>query len=219
MTPLRALLGAVVSGAILAAASGPALADEEATATSATEEGGDRTGDRQTALMSRVVLKVANPEETRKRLVEAAAAAGGFPVLVTDDSLKIKIPPGELTGMLSKTAAEGSVVEKTLERHDLTQTIADLLGRLRSKREILSRLRGFFDDSNAQATLRIEQTMTDLVAEIEQVEGALRVARDRARWAVVDISFEFAKRDRIVYVHSPFEWLNTVSLGRFLEEF
>jgi hypothetical protein len=100
---------------------------------------------------------------------------------------------------------KGIVVEKNLERSDLTQSIAELKGRLKSKQEILSRMRSFFDDSDATATLAIEQTLTGLVIEIEQVRGALRVFGDRADWAVLDISFQFRERDRVVYVSSPFD--------------
>jgi hypothetical protein len=174
---------------------------------------------RRTALVSRMLLKVINPEDVRTVLEEEAAKIGGFPVLVTDSEIYLKVPPRKLSAMLEIAAKEGMVVEKSLDRKDLTQEIAQLEGQLKSKRKILAKLRSFFDDSNVQATLRIEQTMTDLVTEIERVKGQLRVARDRAQWAVIEISFEFRQRDRIIYVNSPFEWLNTVNLDQFLEEF
>jgi hypothetical protein len=174
---------------------------------------------RQTALLAVMTLKVINPTAARVELERKAAEIGGFPMLITDELLTLKVPPGKLSEILQFAAEQGLVIEKTLERQDLTEQIAQLEGRLKSKLEILKRLRGFFDDSNVSATLRIEQTMTDLVAEIEEVKGQLRVARERAKFAVVDIAFQFKKRDRIIYVHSPFDWLNSVKLDRFLEEF
>ena len=57
--------------------------------------------------------------------------------------------------------------------------------------------------------------MANMVAEMEQLAGRLRVERERARYAVVDVAFQFRERQRIVYVRSPFEWLNTVDLGQF----
>jgi hypothetical protein len=174
---------------------------------------------RQTALLAVMTLKVINPTEARVELEKKAAELGGFPLLITDELLTLKVPPDKLSEILQFATEQGLVIEKTLERQDLTEQIAQLEGRLKSKLEILKRLRGFFDDSNVSATLRIEQTMTDLVAEIEEVKGQLRVARERARFAVVDIAFQFKKRDRIIYVHSPFDWLNSVKLDRFLEDF
>ncbi len=174
---------------------------------------------RRTALVSRLVLKVINPEDARVLLKNRATEDGGFAVLVTDSSIEIKIPPEKLSDFLAFAADNGIVIEKSLERQDLTQKIAQLEGQLKSKRTILVRLRGFFDDSNVQATLRIEQTMTSLVTEIENVKGRLRVLNERATWAMVEVSFEFKQRDRIIYINSPFEWLNSVNMDRFLGDF
>ncbi|MCP4676806.1 MAG: DUF4349 domain-containing protein [Deltaproteobacteria bacterium] len=196
-------------------------ADEKipAAVESAKGEESDTGEQRQTALVSTMILKVINPSETRVALEKKVAELGGFPVLITDDSLTLKVPPKELSKVVEYAAKEGIIIEKSLARQDLTLELAQLEGELKSKRKILKRLRGFFDDSNVNATLRIEQTMTDLVAEIESVKGRLRVLRERAKWARVEISFQFKRRDRIIYVNSPFDWLNTVSLDRFLEEF
>ena len=225
ITILVALI-ALVSPSVVLAQDKPAKAEtkpavtEEVAATETAEEKQDEPVDgRQTALVSRMLLKVINPADARTVLAQEAAKIGGFPILVTDAEIYLKVPPRKMSAMLEVAAKEGLVVEKSMDRKDLTQEISQLEGQLKSKRKILAKLRGFFDDSNVQATLRIEQTMTDLVTEIERVKGQLRVARDRAKWAVIEISFEFRQRDRIIYVNSPFEWLNTVNLDHFLEEF
>jgi hypothetical protein len=202
---------APISAVPTAADPGAALGGEE----TATPDGSGR----RTSLESRLILKVINPDDARAILEKKTAELGGFPMLVEDTSLVLKVPPEKLSELIAFIAEQGLVLEKTLERADLTQEIARLEGQLKSKKEMLSRLRGFFDDSNTEATLRIEQTMTSIVAEIEQIKGQLRVAEERAKWAIVDISFQFHERDKIVYVSSPFEWLNSVSLDRFLEEF
>lgn len=205
---------AQAAGAIAAEPKPADTAGGAEAATPPAEEGGRRT-----ALVSRMLLKVVNPDDARAVLEKKTAELGGFATLVEDAALSVKIPPGKLSEAIAFASSQGLVIEKTLERADLTQEIARLEGQLESKRETLARLRGFFDDSNAEATLRIEQTMTAIVAEIEQVKGQLRVAEERAKWAVVEISFEFRERDRIIYVSSPFEWLNSVGLTRFQEEF
>lgn len=174
---------------------------------------------RDTSLVASIVLKVVHPEDVRGSLIELAESLDGFAVLITDERLTLKVPPSKLSQMIQAAAKEGSVVEKTLERQDLTARIAELEGQVKSKTEILRRLRDFFKDSEISAALRVEQSMTALVVELERVKGELRVARERARHAVVDISFRFPERDRIIYVDSPFEWINTVDLDRFLREF
>jgi hypothetical protein len=120
---------------------------------------------------------------------------------------------------MSLFSKQGIVLEKTIDREDLTSRIVSLKARLKSKTDILTRLRSFFDNADFAATLKIEQTMNQLVNEIEQVKGELRVLENRSRWAVVKISFDFVRRDEPVSLSSPFKWLNTVGLERFIEEF
>lgn len=170
---------------------------------------------RATASTARITLKVVHPDEVRRALQAAAEPLGGFPVLVEDRRLILKVPPEALPQMVEAATGAGLVMEKALERADLTGEIAQLEALLRSKEAIFVRLRTLVDDADAQATLRIEKTMSSLVAEMEGIAGKLRVERARARHAVVDISFQFRQRQRIVYVRSPFEWLNSVDLGQF----
>lgn len=177
------------------------------------------TDARLSALTASVHLKVVHPQTVRRTLADAAVALGGHPTRITDQGVTLKVPPAALNGFLRTMGDHGLVLQKTLSRQDLTETIADLEGRLRSKTEIFGQLRAFFDKSNLQATLDIERNMTTLVQEIEDIKGQLRVARDQSQWAVVDVAFQFQPHDRLVYVESPFDWLNTVDVDRFLSEF
>ena len=202
-----------------ASAPGTALAPATAPASElalAAESGADQ---RLSGLTARVHLKVVHPEQVRRNLVEAGLKLGGHPTRITNTGVILKLPPPALGNFLRTMGDHGLVLEKTLARQDLTETIADLEGRLRSKQAIFTQLRAFFDRSNLQATLDIERTMTSLVNETEAIKGQLRVERDRSRWALVQVDFQFQARDRLVYVDSPFEWLNTLDLARFLADF
>lgn len=200
--------------AAVPATSAPTPAPTSAAPAADTEPEGRRT-----ALVASLTVKVANPVETRNALEQRARELGGFPTFVADRELRLKVPPARLSTLLDAAAEHGLVIEKSLERADLTLEIAKLESQLKSKRAILAELRGFFDGSDVAATLQIEQSMTELVNELESVKGQLRVLHDRADWAVVRVSFEFKERQRINTVSSPFEWLNSVNLPRFLSEF
>ena len=172
-----------------------------------------------TAMTARMTVKVVHPDEVRAKLIALARKQGGHPVLVTDYALHLKLPPAAMTAFMDATSEEGSVLDKHLSRQDLTEPIKQLEGKVRSKGEILERLRGFVDDSNVQATLRIEREMTRLVHELESVKGQLQVQRDRATWASLQINFRYRKTGRITYVKSPFSWLNSVDINTFLRSF
>jgi len=175
--------------------------------------------DRATSLTATIVVKVVHPDEVRKAAIARARAAGGWPTLVTDGELHLEVPPAALAATVDGLAAAGIVLQKSLQRVDRTEQIAQLHARLKSKREILERLRTFFADSDTHSTLRIEQSMTHLVSEIEALQGELNVAEASTRTARVQASFQFHQRQRITYVRSPFEWLNTLDIDRFLAEF
>ena len=175
--------------------------------------------DRLTAVTATLLLKVVHPDEVRRVAIEKTKAFGGFASLVTDHELHLRVPPEHLPALLDTLAASGTVLQKALQRRDRTEAIAQLEARLRSKREIFVRLRAFLDDSNVSATLQIERSMTRLVAELEALKGDLEVERAGVRHAQIVIGFDFHREGRISYVHSPFEWLNTADLGRFLNTF
>ena len=174
---------------------------------------------RQSAIAATLVLKVSSPTETVAELRQYIATLGGFPSLITNTALVLKLPPEHLSAALTRIGKAGLVMQKSLTREDLSLEIAKLEGQLESKRAILAELRRFFDTSDVAATLAIEKNMTSLVVELESVKGRLRVLRERAQWVVLHVRFQFKPRDRITRVASPFEWLNTVDLDRFLTEF
>jgi hypothetical protein len=211
--PTSAATAATAQGSAVAPA--PSVtASASGTAAVSTEPVGRRT-----ALVASLTLKVINPKDTREALQSQAKALGGFAVLVTDRELHLKLPPSTLSGFVEGTGEHGLVLDKSLERADLTLEIAKLESQLKSKRTILAELQGFFASSDVAATLQIESSMAGLVNELESVKGQLRVLYDRSDWAVVRIAFDFVDRERITDVTSPFDWLNTVNLDRFLSEF
>jgi hypothetical protein len=174
---------------------------------------------RATAAVAGLVVKVVHLDEARKAIAARAEALGGHVSLATNDRLKLRVPPAGVADLMEFAAGRGYALERTLTREDVTEPIAELEGRLRSKDEMLARLRPLLRDSSAAATLDIERTMTGIVEELERAKGELRVLRDRARFATVDVAFRFPRKEPVERTRSPFEWLNSVDLDRFLADF
>lgn len=174
---------------------------------------------RLTALSATMMVKVVHPDEVRRKAIARARELGGFPLLVSDAELQLKVPPEHLAQLSELVGASGIVLDKSLQRRDRTEAVAQLEARLRTKRDIFARLRTFLDDSTVSATLMIERSMTQLVAELEQIKGELEVERATTRHALLVVHFQFHREGRITYVRSPFDWLNTVDLDRFLAAF
>lgn len=178
-----------------------------------------KMAERDVQVTASVVVKVIHPAEVRKVLIEHAKAEGGWPLLVTNQELHLAVPLAALATVVDQVAASGIVLQKTLQRVDRTDEIVQLRARLKSKREILARLRGLLDDADTNSTLRVEATMNQLVGEVEQLQGDLNVAAASVQSARVMVSFQYHQRQRITYVNSPFQWLNRLDINRFLADF
>ncbi len=211
--------GAIDGDAARKGAEKPAEKAAEKAAEKGGEAGRTHAETRLVQVTATLTVKVVHPDEVRKAALARLAAAGGHPTLVTENDLYLEVPQAALADTIDQLAAAGIVLQKSLQRVDLTEQIVQLDAKLRSKREILGRLRGFFDDSDTASTLRIEASMTQLVTEIEALQGELNVARASVRQAHVQVSFQFHPRQHITYVRSPFEWLNTLDLDRFDHDF
>jgi hypothetical protein len=171
------------------------------------------------SVQTTMVLKVIYADTARNAIRESTTTLGGYATHLNDTSITLKIPPAKMTEAIALFSKQGIVIQKTIERQDLTLEIAQLEGKLISQQEILAKLRGFFDKADFAATLDIERSMARLVDEIESVKGRLRYLKEQSRWSLLVIHFSFHERDRVLYVESPFEWLNDANLNTFLEEF
>ncbi len=174
---------------------------------------------RRAALEARLVLKVIRVDKVRDVLLDEVKRLGGFPLLIENSQLILKVPPSGLTPLLKVAADQGWALNKSFQRQDLDLEITKLERRIASKQKMLDKLRAFFDDSDVAATLRIEREMVSQVQQLESLKGQLKLLLDRVRWARITIVFNFQRRDRIVDAHSPFEWVNTANLNQFLTEY
>jgi hypothetical protein len=225
-----AIVAIFISPAILAQTSNAATdvndaaarvvdATESESATPAPGSTASTPESRMESVQTTMVLKVINADIARNTIRESATALGGYATHLNDSSITLKIPPAKMAEAMALFSKQGIVIQKTIERQDLTLEIAQLEGKLISQQEILAKLRGFFNKADFAATLDIERSMARLVAEIESVKGRLRYLKEQSRWSLLVIHFSFHERDRVLYVASPFEWLNGANLDTFLEEF
>lgn len=199
-------LGPTAQAAEPAAPAGSAAADPAAAA-------------RRTEHRAMVVLKVARPEKARTEVLAQLDKLGGYPLLVTDDKLELKVPPAKLDALLEVIGGLGLVVDKARTRNDRTEELERLRARLAGRRTLLKRLRGFLAEADVNATVRIESQMLALVQEAEGLAGQLRLAADAVAFARVTLSFTWRQSAPMRYARSPFPWLDGVGLDQLLREF
>lgn len=106
-----------------------------------------------------------------------------------DGSLKLRIPPTEVTGFVGWVEQLGDVQQKRVEGTDVSRTLFDQELALENYRHTLDRLRQLLTREGLEMKdiLAIETEMTRLRGEIERIEGERRFLKDRVAWATVDV--------------------------------
>src|SRR5436305_1090035 len=123
---------------LLAAGRGAAAADAAPATASATAAAEPAAPARATAASAQLVVKVVHPDEARKAIAARAEALGGHLALATNERLRLKVPPAGLSDVMAMAASRGYVLERSLTREDVTEEIAELEGRQRSKDDVLA---------------------------------------------------------------------------------
>jgi len=166
-----------------------------------------------------LTVKVLHPAEVAAKAIAAAQEAGGWPTRVTPGQLILVVPPeaaAELVAMLEKS---GILLDKQIGRDDHTQELTQLEASLKTKREMLGRLRQLFGESAVDATLRIEQSMNRLVDEIERQQARWQGLQARVQRTKLDVRFHYRPKQELRNLRSPFAWIEATDLPAFLARF
>jgi hypothetical protein len=104
-------------------------------------------------------------------------------------ALKLRVPPGQVDGVLDWLTDRGQVVDKRLSATDVSRTLFEQEIEIGNKRAALERLRKVLEQGGLTMTdvLAIERELTRLRGEIEQLEGARRFLEDRVQLATLDV--------------------------------
>jgi hypothetical protein len=105
-------------------------------------------------------------------------------------SMKVRLPPGDVTGFVERIAAIGRVTARTIETTDVSREYFDqelAIANLRVTSERLQALLGAADLKTADV-LEIERELTRVRGEIERIEGEHRFLQDRIAYATIDLS-------------------------------
>jgi hypothetical protein len=153
-----------------------------------------------------VTVEVDDVQQAANTIRERIEAVGGR---VTNENLsggatswtgsvKMRIPPKEVSGFVGWIEQLGDVQSKRVEGTDVSRTLFDQAIALENYRHTLDRLRQLLtkDGLEMKDILAIENEMTRLRGEIERIEGEKRFLEDRVAWATIDV--ELSRRAGVV---------------------
>lgn len=174
----------------------------------------------ETQVSASLVVSVAQQEQSALRVVERARELGGWFQTQTPTSLSLRVPVAKVDELVAFAEAEGKVVDKQLSRTDLHSQLADLRGRLEARRETLDQYYAVLKTATSSSVVSVQQQVTYAVAQIEALEGRVRMLEAQAAMARVDVSFQFRERDAPARDgSSSFPWLNTLNVQDVVQNF
>ncbi|MCB9741878.1 MAG: DUF4349 domain-containing protein [Alphaproteobacteria bacterium] len=167
-----------------------------------------------------ITVAVTQRDAAAKTLVDAAEDMGGWFAALSDTSVDLRVPADKADALIELALAQGLVTQRSYSSVDLTPRLVELTARLKARQDMLDRYFAILPDAGAKAVVTVEREIVALVAEIEGLQGQLRVLEHQAQWAQVSVSFQ--SRSRAAPTRdgsSSFAWINTLNLADLLDSF
>lgn len=176
-----------------------------------------QTPDRPTRVQAGLTLRVDDRDAAATAAVAAAEAAGGWFNAYGTNAVSLRVPVAQSDALITTLRGLGDLVERSYQSDDLSAQVVDLESRLAARRAMLGKYLEVLGGASPKAIVAVEREVTQLVSEIEGLEGQLRFLRDRADYAAVSVSFVFRdrqgpRRDG----SSSFAWMNSINLADLL---
>jgi hypothetical protein len=111
----------------------------------------------------------------------------------TGYDLTIKVPADKFENLLNfiiENANIRKLENKSVQVRDVTEEFIDIQARLKIKKEAQQKLSELLKQTkNVIEILEVHKQMTDLLAEIESIEGRLKYITDQTTYSIINLSF------------------------------
>jgi hypothetical protein len=155
-------------------------------------------------------------DETELKAKEIAKNLGGFITNSTaqvnqsgkkQGTLTIRVQADKYDALLAELAKTGKVMSQNITGRDVTEEFVDAEARLKTQRELETRLLQLLAEktANLTAVVEVEQKLANVRENIEKTEGRMRMLKDQASFSTITLS-----------IYEP-AILNTSSGGFFYE--
>jgi hypothetical protein len=165
-----------------------------------------------------VTMAVYQVEPGLANVEKIARELGGYLSNRGDTEITVRIPRARFDEAIRRVGLTGDVLHKELSAEDVTDAFVDLEVRLKNARNMRDRLAELLKRADVKAALEIEKELGRITGEIEQMEGKLKVLRDRIAYSTITVTFQGrgAGALRDMPLRLPFPWLSELGLPRLL---
>jgi len=164
--------------------------------------------DRQVIRTAGLQVEVPKFEDASKALVRIAESSGGFIADTTTSqeeppygTFVLRVPALRFSPALDQIEALGKVTERRVSGQDVTEEFVDLQARVRNLEAHERQLLTFMERATRVADLlAIEQELSRVRGEIEQLTGRLRFLGNRVEMATIQVTLrEKAKQSSLIF--------------------
>lgn len=186
-------------------------------AQTAAAEPGQKSGAivRKIVYTGRFVVDVYDIEKARTEVIAWAESLGGYMQSQQSGTVVLKIPAEQFPNVLAKLRELGRVNDELtdIRAQDITQEYYDLELRLKTRKEYLTSLSKLLEQAGKlEEKLAVQREIASVVADIESMEGRLRVMAHLVSFATVTVEFRPAYRGPSRTFKLPWEWLDNLGV-------
>ncbi len=153
--------------------------------------------DRSIVYTADLTVRVADAGAASLEATKIAEKAGGYLADQKADldgqreaTVTIRVPEERFRPALDQVAALGKALDRRIGSTDVTAEVVDVSGRLKSNQASAERLRALIAKAPSTGDIvTIEQELAKREAEIETLQGQLRVLDDRSTLATINVRF------------------------------
>jgi hypothetical protein len=166
---------------------------------------------------ARLTMAVYQVEGALDQVERIGRELGGYLANRGDQEITIRVPRERFDEAIKKVEGTGDVIHRDISAQDVTDEFLDTEVRLKNARAMRDRLQQLLERATVKDALEIEKELGRITQEIEQMEGRLKVLKDKIAYSTITATFD----SRAASLHTmplrlPFAWLSSLGLPTLL---
>jgi hypothetical protein len=141
---------------------------------------------------------------------------GGYLAIRNDGQITIRVPRERFDEALGQIEKLGDVLHRSVTAEDVTDQFMDLEVRLKNARAVRDQLQALLAKAGVKDALEIEKELGRVTESIEQMEGKLKLLRDKIAFSTITVTFQPVETQTVRDTTLPFPWLQDLGLSSLL---
>lgn len=168
-----------------------------------------------------LTILVSSIDTAQKIWLKSADSVGGYFDSWDLYHIGFKIPRAKVSVFLSMgQKSNDHILDKGWNEEDLRQTWMGLQAELKSKKELAEEYIQVLATTTSQTGSQVEYALTDLIRQLEELQGRLNKLEHEAMYANVDIYLQYPDRQPPIPTgQTPFAWINRLGIADLQENF